>query len=250
MGETLLGRHAVHEALQAQRRRFFRLLVADSVHEVDIVREILALAEALQVPVERVPRRNLDWLGAANHQGMMLEASDYPYVNVEEILDAAESAGGPPLLLLVDLFQDPQNLGSLLRSADAVGAHGVIIQHRRATGVTPAAVHASAGAAEHMRVAQVTNLVDTIATLKAHEVWIVGMEAVWGARLYTEADLTVALGLVVGSEGEGLRRLVRERCDYLIRLPMSGHVASLNAAVAGSVVLYEARRQRAARAGK
>lgn len=124
----------------------------------------------------------------------------------------------------------------------------MIIQDRRATGVTPTAVHASAGAAEHIRVAQVTNLVDTIATLKARDVWIAGLEAMRGALLYAEADMTVALGLVVGSEGEGLRRLVRERCDYLIQLPMYGHVASLNAAVAGSVVLYEARRQRAAQA--
>ncbi len=228
MRETLFGRHAVYEALRAGRRRFYRLLLAESVHEVDIVRE-----------------NNLDWLGEANHQGVVLEASDYPYVTLADMLAAAEGKGTRPLLLLVDLVQDPQNLGNLLRSADAVGAHGVIIQHRRAAGVTPAVVHASAGAAEHVQVTQVTNLAETIELLKARGIWIVGLERVRGARLYTDADLTVALGLVVGSEGEGLRRLVRERCDYLIELPMLGRVNSLNAAVAGAVALYEARRQRA-----
>jgi len=246
--ETLFGRHAVYEALRAGRRRLYRLLLADSVHEVDIVREILALAAAKSLPVERVPRRNLDWLGEINHQGVVLEASDYLYVPLADLLAAAEGESAPPLLLLIDLVQDPQNLGSLLRSADAAGAHGVIIQHRRAAGVTPAVVHASAGAAEHVRVAQVTNLAETIEALKGRGIWVVGLEHVRGARLYTEADLTVALGLVVGSEGEGLRRLVRERCDYLIELPMLGRVNSLNAAVAGAVVLYEARRQRAAQA--
>lgn len=247
MHETLFGRHAVYEALRARRRHIFRLVVADSVHEVEIVRDIVELAGGLRVPVERIPRRSLDGLSEANHQGVLLEVGAYTYSEVDAMLAAAGSHSTPPLLLLVDLIQDPQNLGALLRSADAAGAHGVVIQRRRAVGVTPTVVHASAGAAEHMLVAQVTNLAETVAFLKDHDVWIVGLEAGGDARSYAEADLTVGLGLVVGSEGEGLRRLVRERCDYLVQLPMYGHVASLNAAVAGSIVLYEARRQRAAK---
>jgi 23S rRNA (guanosine2251-2'-O)-methyltransferase len=244
--ESLYGRHAVQEALKARRRQFFRLLIAESVRESEVVREVLELAQSLRVPVQRVPRRELDWVGEINHQGMLLEASGYPYASVDDLFAAAQRQQLPALLLVVDLVQDPQNLGSLLRSADAAGAHGAIIQERRAAGVTPAAVHASAGAAEHLHVALVTNLADTISQLRERDVWIAGLESVPGARPYSEADLTAPIALVVGSEGEGLRRLVRERCDYLLHLPMLGHVSSLNAAVAGSVVLYEAQRQRAA----
>jgi 23S rRNA (guanosine2251-2'-O)-methyltransferase len=163
---------------------------------------------------------------------------------------SARSRGKVPLVLLLDLLKDPQNVGSLLRTAEAVGAHGVVIQRRRAVGITPAVVHASAGAVEHLPVAQVTNLVDAIGRLKGHDVWVVGMEAMPEAQVYTKADLTGALALVVGSEGGGLRRLVRERCDFLVQLPMHGQVASLNASVAGSVVLYEVLRQRETKANE
>lgn len=242
MREMLYGRQTVLEALRAQRRQFFRLLVADTIQETNIVREILTLAESLQIPVERVPRQHLSRLAPEHHQGTVLEAGEYPYIEVFELLESAFQ--GTPLVVLADLIQDPQNLGNLLRTADAVGAHGVIIQRRRAASVTPAVVHASAGAAEHVYVAQVTNLADAITMLKRQGIWTIGLEAVKGARLYTETDLKVPLGLVVGSEGRGLRHLVRERCDLLVRIPMSGHVTSLNAAVAGAVVLYEVWRQR------
>jgi 23S rRNA (guanosine2251-2'-O)-methyltransferase len=180
-----------------------------------------------------------------------LQTSDYPYSSLDEIVASAQSRGEAPLILLLDLLQDPQNVGSLLRTAEAVGAHGAVIQHRRAVGITPAVVHTSAGAVEHMLVAQVTNLVDAIGKLKERDVWVTGLEAMRDAQAYTEADLSGALALVVGSEGEGLRRLVRERCDFLVQLPMHGQVTSLNASVAGSVVLYEALRQReAARVAK
>jgi 23S rRNA (guanosine2251-2'-O)-methyltransferase len=130
-----------------------------------------------------------------------------------------------------------------LRTAEAVAVNGVLIQRRRAVDITPAVVNASAGAVEHLQVAQVTNLVEAIERLKAHDVWVAGLEATRGAQQYDQADLTGSLALVIGSEGEGLRRLVRERCDFLIQLPMHGQVTSLNAAVAGSIALYEARRQ-------
>jgi 23S rRNA (guanosine2251-2'-O)-methyltransferase len=244
MRETLYGRNAVHEALRAGRRRFFRLALVDTVRTTDVISDILSLAATADVPVERVQRRDMDWLGEANHQGVILEASEYPYASIDQILTLAQERDEPPLLLLLDLIQDPQNLGGLIRTAEAVGVHGVVIQSRRAAGVTPAVVHTSAGAVEHVRVAQETNLSEVITRLKDRQVWVAGLEAVRGGQWYDQADLTGPLALVVGSEGKGLRRLVQERCDFLIELPMLGKVASLNASVAGSIVLYEAWRQR------
>ncbi len=244
MRETLYGRNAVYESLSARRREFYRLLIADTVRPTDIVADILALAERMGVPVDWVPRRHLDWMGEANHQGVALEASEYPYVDLEDILAESQKRSEPPFLLLLDLLQDPQNVGNLLRTAEAVGVHGVVLQQRRAVGITPAVVHTSAGAVEHLFIAQVPNLPETIERLKARDIWVIGLEAARGARRYDQSDFTGPLALVVGSEGEGLRRLVAERCDWIVELPMMGKISSLNAAVAGSVVLYEAWRQR------
>jgi 23S rRNA (guanosine2251-2'-O)-methyltransferase len=242
--ETLYGRNAVYESLRAGRRTFHRLVIAETVRDTEVIDDILTLAESADVTVEWVPRRSLDWLGDASHQGVALEVSDYPYVELDHILGVAHQRGEPSFLLLLDLLKDPQNLGSLLRTAEAVGIHGVVIQRRRAVGVTPAAVNTSSGAVEHLAVAQVTNLSNAIRDLKERQVWVAGLEATRGAQRYDQADLTGPLGLVVGSEGKGLRRLVKERCDFLIELPMRGKVTSLNASVAGSIVLYEAWRQR------
>ena len=245
MREILYGRQPVREALRARRRQVFKLLLAQGIKPAGIVGQILTLAERADIPVQTVNRRELDKLGGeVNHQGLAVEVSGYPYVDLAEPMEASGHSGTPPFLLLLDHVQDPQNLGSLLRTAEAAGVHGVVIPNRRAAGVTPAAVRASAGAAEQVRVAQVTNLVRAMERLKAEGVWMAGLEATPGAQIYTEADLRGPLGLVIGSEGQGLARLVRETCDYLIRLPMLGQVESLNAAVAGAITLYEARRQR------
>ena len=254
MREILYGHNAVCESLRAGRRKPYKLMLAEGVQQTDVVGQIVFLAEQAGVPVSRTERRYLDHLGNVHHQGVALETSEYPYSSLDDILVAAQSSphrygtdsagDSAPLLLLLDLLQDPQNVGSLLRTAEAVGVHGVVIQRRRAVGITPAVVHTSAGAVEHLPVAQVTNLVDAIGRLKAYDVWVAGLESVRGAQRYDQADLSGPLALVVGSEGQGLRRLVRERCDFLLQLPMLGRVTSLNAAVAGSVVLYEARRQR------
>ncbi|MBN1954222.1 MAG: 23S rRNA (guanosine(2251)-2'-O)-methyltransferase RlmB [Anaerolineae bacterium] len=244
MREALYGRNIVYESLRAGRRSFHCLRIADGVQqEQGIVADIISLAQNLHLPVERVPRGELERMDV-NHQGVLLEAGPYPYSDVDDILRAASRKGEPPLLLLLDLLQDPQNVGSLLRTAEAVGVHGIVIQQRRAVDITPAVVRASAGAAEHLCVAQVVNLSRAIAALKGQDVWIAGVEAAPGAQRYDQVDLSGPLALVVGSEGQGLRRLVRERCDFLLQLPMQGQVASLNAAVAGSIVLYEAWRQR------
>ncbi|MGC9397891.1 MAG: 23S rRNA (guanosine(2251)-2'-O)-methyltransferase RlmB [Anaerolineae bacterium] len=245
MRETLYGRQAVRESLRAGRRTPYRLVLMDGVFSTPIIEEIEEFARAQNIPVARVSHHEMNSLvGDENHQGVALEVSGYPYVDVYDILDAAEERGDVPLFLLLDLVQDVRNLGALLRTAEAVGVHGVIIQGRRAAGVTPTAVNASSGASEHLLVAQVTNLSRAIEKLKAAEVWVAGLEHVYGAKLYTEVDLTVPLALVLGSEGEGLRRLVRERCDWLMYLPMRGEISSLNVTVAGSIVLYEALRQR------
>jgi len=245
MREILYGRQPVRETLRAGRRQVYKLLLANEIRSAGIVEEILNLAKRANIPVQAIDRQGLDKLGGeAHHQGLAAEVSGYPYVDLADLTKIAVQSGEPPLLLLLDHIQDPQNLGSLLRTAEAVGAHGVVIPGRRATGVTPAAVRASAGAAEHVHVAQVPNLVQAMETLKSKGVWLGGLESLPAAPLYTQADLSGPLGLVVGSEGQGLARLVRESCDFLIRVPMRGHVESLNAAVAGAIALYEARRQR------
>ena len=245
MREILYGRQPVREALRAGRRQVFKVLLARGIKPTGIVGEILALAAEASVAIQPVERQELDQLGGeANHQGLAAEVSGYPYVDLEATLDAAGQAGEAPFLLLLDHVQDPQNLGSLLRAAEAAGVHGVVIPGRRAVGVTPAAVRASAGAAEQVHVVQVSNLVQAMERLKAAGVWLAGLEALPEALPYTGADLSGPLGLVVGSEGQGLARLVRERCDFLIRLPLRGQVESLNAGVAGAIALYEALRQR------
>jgi 23S rRNA (guanosine2251-2'-O)-methyltransferase len=179
-----------------------------------------------------------------SHQGLMVEAGEYPYVEIDDMLDLAKQRSEPPLILLLDVIQNPQNLGTLLRTAEAVGVHGVIIPQRRGVEVTQAVVNASSGASEHLLIARVVNLVAALTDLKQHEIWMTGLDNLPEARPLDQADLRGAIGLVVGNEGEGMRRLVRDSCDFLVKLPMRGQVDSLNAAVAGSVVLYEILRQR------
>lgn len=175
-GDVLVGRNAVREALVARRRRVRRVLLAEGAQERGAVEDILALCGEASVSVERVPRVELDRLGSAlTHQGVAAHVSAYPYVDLDEILARAEERGEPPLLLALDSLQDPQNVGSLLRTAEAVGAHGAIIPERRAAGVTPAVSRASAGAVEHLLVAQVTNLVRALEELKGRGVWVVGV---------------------------------------------------------------------------
>lgn len=240
-GEVLYGRNAVYESLRAGRRAFHRLLLAEGLHLDARLQHIQRLATERHVPIQSLPKATLGRIAGGHHQGVALEVGPYPYVTLEDILQHAAALGEPPLVLILDLLQDPQNLGTLIRTAEAVGVHGVIIQERRAAAITPAVVQASAGAVEHMRVAQVTNLVRAMEQLKAQGLWLVGLEAAPEARPYDQVALSGPLGLVVGSEGAGLRRLVRETCDLLVRLPMRGQVTSLNAAVAGSIVLYLAR---------
>jgi len=244
MRELLYGRNAVREVLRAGRRKVYKLILAQGAKETGVIADIARLANESGVAIQRVERQQLDKLGDVKHQGVAAEAAPYPYVGLEEILTKAHQCQEKPLLLMLDCIQDPQNLGALLRTAEIVGVHGVVIPKRRAVGITPAVVNSSAGATEHLLVTRVTNLVRTMEELKTKGLWMVGLEDVPQAEPYYQSDLKMPLALVVGSEGRGMRRLVRETCDVLIRLPMRGRIGSLNAAVAGSIALYEAWRQR------
>ncbi len=242
MREALYGRRPVLEALRSDTR-VYRVLVADSARVRGALADILAAAEARRVPVERVPRHELDQM-APRHQGVVAEVEGYRYARVDDCLARAAERGEKPLLLVLDAVQDVHNLGSLLRTAEAVGAHGVILPKHRAASVTSAVRKASVGAVEHLAVARVTNLVRTLRQLREQGVWVVGLDMA-GNQAYDEVDWDMPVAIVVGSEGRGLSRLVRETCDFLVRLPMRGRVESLNAAVAGSIVLYAAWRGRA-----
>jgi 23S rRNA (guanosine2251-2'-O)-methyltransferase len=239
--EIIYGRRPVYESLRAGRRAFRRVLIAEGSEDSEILRDIRSGAQAAGIRVEQARRDQLDAMAhGAHHQGVILEAGEYLYTTLPDVLDVATERGEPPFLLLLDLIQDVQNVGTLLRAAEAVGIHGVIIQERRAAGITPAVVNASSGAVEHLHVAQVTNLARAMEDLKQSDVWIAGLDLGDDAVRYDLASLSGGLGLVVGSEGKGLRRLVRETCDFIVYLPMRGQVASLNAATAGTVVLYAA----------
>ncbi len=241
MAEFIYGHWAVMECLRAGRRTADQLLLSETVEEKGVVAEIIALAQKKGIKIQRSPRRILDDLAAGgNHQSTVLRVGQYPYADVEDMLSLAQQRGEKPFLLLLDLLKDPQNVGVLLRVADSVGIHGIIIQERRSVSVTPSVVNASSGAVEHLNVAQVTNLPTTMKDLKEQDVWLVGLEAGPDVPPIDKSDLNMSLGLVLGSEGEGMRRLVRETCDILLSLPMRGHLASLNVATAGSVALYTA----------
>ena len=242
MADYVWGRNPVLETLRSTRR-VYRLLLAEGARDAGLA-GILSETERRRVPVEYAPRRRLDELArGAVHQGCVAAVAPRDYASVEEILALAEQRGEPPLLLILDSIQDVQNLGSLLRTAEAAGAHGVLLPEHRAAGLTPAVDKSSAGAVEHLLVAQVTNLTRTVEMLKKRGIWIVGL-AGEATQDYDRVDLDRPLALVVGNEGKGIGRLLREHCDFLVRLPMRGQVNSLNAAVAGSIVLYAAWRQR------
>lgn len=239
--EFLYGHWAVMEALRAARRPLEQLLVGDSVEAKGLVAEILSTASERSVPVKRVPRRIIDDLAqGANHQSMALRTGEYPYADIEDVLDLAVKRNEKPFILVLDLLKDPQNVGSLLRVADAVGIHGVVLQERRGVAITPSVVNASSGAVEHLNVVLVTNLVQAMRDLKSQDVWMVGLDVGPNVPAIDKTDLNMPIGLVLGSEGEGLRRLVRDTCDLLLALPMRGSVASLNVATTGAVALYAA----------
>ncbi|MDQ3695869.1 MAG: 23S rRNA (guanosine(2251)-2'-O)-methyltransferase RlmB [Chloroflexota bacterium] len=231
--ELLYGRNAVAEALFG-RRHPRRLFVAEGVKEDERIRAILQRAEERKVPIDRPPRLLLDDLfSGSNHQGVALETTSYPYVEFDDLVTATGT------ILMLDHLQDPQNFGTLLRAAEAAGVGGVVMPHDRSAEVTPAVVNASAGAVEHLRIAQVPNLARSIEALKSRGRWVVGLADGPAATDLFTTDLPQPAVLVVGAEGSGIGHNVRHHCDLLVSLPMHGRVASLNAATAGAIALYE-----------
>ena len=207
------------------------------------IKKILAMAKENKVIIQEVDRHKLDEMSESHaHQGVIAITSDYRYYDLDEILEIPRQNGEDPFFIILDGITDPHNLGSIIRTADAVGAHAVIIPKRRSVQITPIVAKASAGAVEYLPVCKVTNIVNTIKTLKENGLWIAAVDM--DGQTFYQQNLGGPLGLVVGSEGEGISRLVKQNCDFTVSMPMSGNVTSLNASVAGGILLYEVYRQR------
>ncbi len=240
---VVYGIHPVEEALKARGRAFEYVAVARDRHDPRL-RRVLEQCRAAGVPVRQIPRDQLTRLAQTGaHQGIVAVGSEKQYTDVDELL--ASRRGEKALIVVLDGVEDPHNLGAIIRTADAAGADGIVIPERRAVGVTGTAAKASAGASEHLPIARVTNTARTLETLKARNLWIVGLDE-RGEQDYFAFDYNMDCALVFGAEGKGLHELVRKHCDFLIRIPMLGHVPSLNVSVAAGVVLYEVVRQRGA----
>lgn len=243
--DVLIGRNAVTEALRAGRG-INKILLADGDREGQ-VSEITALAKERGIILQFVERSKLESIaGGLRHQGVLAYVAPVAYAELEDILAKAEAAGEPPFLLLLDELEDPHNLGALLRTADATGVHGVLIPKRRSVPLTATVAKTSAGAVEYVPVARIGNISQTLKALKEKGFWVAGAD-MDGSQNYYEADLTGPLVLVVGSEGKGMGRLTKEQCDFIVKMPMVGKINSLNASVAGSILMYESMRQRLAK---
>ena len=242
MEDRIFGTNPVFEALNSGREIDKIFILEGARHSR--LGEIISLAKKRGIHYTNVSRKKLDELSdGGNHQGVLAFAAVHSYSEVEDILDAARKKGESPLVLIAEGLKDPHNLGSIIRCANAAGAHGVIIPKNRSVGLNSTVAKVSAGAVEYTPVARVTNIASTIDKLKEEGLWIAGT-ALEGSTLYTDADLTGALAIVIGSEGEGLSRLTREKCDFLVKIPMLGQAESLNASVAAGILLYESVRQR------
>jgi 23S rRNA (guanosine2251-2'-O)-methyltransferase len=245
-GDILYGINPVLEALRTERQILNKVLIAEGRHGLSL-KALRQLAREKGVPLQVRPREVLSKLARSErHQGVIGLASGFLYASWEDLLPSIRSAPGSALVLILDGLEDPQNLGSLIRTAEACGVQGIILLKDRAVGITPAVVKASAGAAVHVPVVRVTNLARTLEELKKEGLWIVGADARGEKNLY-EMKFDMNLGLVIGSEGKGIRPLVLKKCDHTISIPMKGKISSLNAAIAGAVILFEILRQRFSR---
>jgi 23S rRNA (guanosine2251-2'-O)-methyltransferase len=235
------GLHAVREALRSGARPLLRLLLA---HQDRQLADIAKLAKAARVPIHVEPRSALDRLvPSGKHQGVIGVAAAKRYAEVDEIVGTAKERGEPPFLVILDGLEDPHNVGAILRTAEAAGVHGVFIPERRAVGLTGAVAKASSGALDYLHVGCVTNLSRLIETLQTHGLWMYAVD-VKAEKLYTEVDLRGPIALVLGGEGKGIRPGVLDKCDERIKIPMHGHVASLNVSAAAAITMFEAVRQR------
>lgn len=235
------GRNPIIEALK--NNRSIEKIMVNKASKERSIKKILAMAKENKVIIQEVDRHKLDEMSESHaHQGVIAITSDYRYYDLDEILEIPKERGEDPFFIILDGITDPHNLGSIIRTADAVGAHAVIIPKRRSVQITPIVAKASAGAVEYLPVCKVTNIVNTIKTLKENGLWIAAVDM--DGQTFYQQNLGGPLGLVVGSEGEGISRLVKQNCDFTVSMPMSGNVTSLNASVAGGILLYEVYRQR------
>ena len=235
------GRNPIIEALKNNRP--IEKIMVNKASKEGSIKKILAMAKENRVIIQEVDRHKLDEMSESHaHQGVIAITSDYRYYDLDEILEIPRQKGEDPFFIILDGITDPHNLGSIIRTADAVGAHAVIIPKRRSVQITPIVAKASAGAVEYLPVCKVTNIVNTIKTLKENGLWIAAVDM--DGQTFYQQNLGGPLGLVVGSEGEGISRLVKQNCDFTVSMPMSGNVTSLNASVAGGILLYEVYRQR------
>lgn len=239
--DFIIGKNPVIEALKS-KREVNKIWIAEGSQR-GAMQSIIQLAKQQNVLVQYVPKKKLDQMVDGNHQGVVAQVAAYQYYDVDELFRRTAERNEPPFFLLLDELEDPHNLGSIMRTADAVGVHGIIIPKRRSVGLTSTVAKASTGAIEHVPVARVTNLARTIDELKERGVWIVGTDAK-AHDDYRQLDGTMPLAFVIGSEGKGISRLILEKCDFLIKLPMRGHVTSLNASVAAGLLMYEVYRKR------
>lgn len=239
--ELIGGKNSVLEALRSGRE-LNKIWIAEGLNKQSIG-EITTLAKKQGVVLQAVPKKKLDSLLDVNHQGIIASVAAYRYATIDELFAVAKQRNEDPFFLLLDELEDPHNLGSILRTADATGVHGVIIPKRRSVGLTGVVAKASTGAIEHVPVVRVNNLAQTVEELKKRGVWIAGTDAA-GKTDYRQMDTALPLAIIIGSEGKGMSRILKEKCDFLYQLPMVGHVTSLNASVAASLLMYEVLRKR------
>ena len=234
--DLIIGRNPVSEAIRSSRA-IDRILVARGSRSGAVV-GILAKAKKKEIPIKEVDSKKLDYIcGGANHQGIAAYAAVREYSSVDDIFDLAESRSESPFIIILDELEDPHNLGAVLRTAECTGAHGVIIPKRRSATLSYSVGKASAGAVEYVPVARVTNISNTIEDLKKRGVWVYGADM--DGTDYRDCDFADSVALVIGNEGKGISRLVREKCDEIVSLPMKGKIKSLNASVAAGVLMYE-----------
>ncbi|RWZ52141.1 23S rRNA (guanosine(2251)-2'-O)-methyltransferase RlmB [Halobacillus fulvus] len=239
--EWIIGKNPVQEALKSGRS-INKVMVTDQLQH-QAYKKLEQLAKENGVIVQKVPKKKIDQLVDGNHQGVIASVAAYDYSDVDDLFARAEEKGEEPFFIVCDEIEDPHNLGSILRTADAAGAHGVIIPKRRSVALTATVAKTSTGAIEYIPVARVTNLARTLDELKERFVWVVGTDAN-GAEDYRQLDGKLPLALVIGSEGKGMSRLTKDKCDWTVSLPMAGKVTSLNASVAASLLMYEVYRKR------
>ncbi len=241
MNDKIIGRNPVMEAIKSGRE-IDKIIVKKGEIEGSLL-PLIKKAKNAGIPVIEADRQKLDSLSeGGNHQGVIAYAAMHSYVDVKDILENAKSKGHAPFIIILDKITDPHNFGSILRTANCAGADGVIIPKRSSVGLSEVVAKTSAGALEYIPVAKVTNIAQTIEALKKEGLWVAGAEA--GGEVMYKTDLKGAIALVIGSEGEGISRLVKEKCDFLVEIPMFGDVNSLNASVAAAVLMYEIVRQR------